>query len=60
LLKEAGTIATDPKSLTFTPKTRQGWKEDFLKEELTIQPGPDIQAELNDIRSALSLRGRKK
>jgi hypothetical protein len=59
-LHEKGTIATDPKSLTFTPKTRQGWKEDFLKEELTIQPGPDIQAELNDIRPALNPRGRKK
>jgi hypothetical protein len=60
ILKEAGIIATDPKSLTFTPKTRKGWKDDFRKEKLTVRPGPDIEAELAAIRPALNPRERKK
>lgn len=61
LLKEAGIIATDPKKLDFTPKhkeKRQGWRTDFLSEELTVRPGPDIEAQVSEVRP-LGTRKRK-
>lgn len=50
-LQEVGIIATDPKNLTFKPKTRKGWKADFLTEELALKPGPDILEQVADIRT---------
>jgi hypothetical protein len=61
LLKEAGIIATDPKKLDFTPRhkeKRQGWRTDFLSEELTVRPGPDIEAQVSEVRP-LGSRKRK-
>lgn len=61
LLKEAGIITTDPKKLDFTPKhkeKRQGWRTDFLSEELTVRPGPDIEAQVSEVRP-LGTRKRK-
>lgn len=62
LLKEAGIVATDPKKLDFTPKhkeKRQGWRTDFLTEELTVRPGPDIEAQVSEVRPRLGPRKRK-
>lgn len=62
LLKEAGIVATDPKKLDFTPKhkqKRQGWRTDFLSEELTVRPGPEIEAQVSEVRPRLGPRKRK-
>jgi hypothetical protein len=60
-LFDAGIIATDPKAIAFMPKSRKGWKADFLAEEISVRPGAEIAEQIAEIRGrALDARKRSK
>jgi hypothetical protein len=60
LLKRAGIIATVSKELDFKRKSRQGWKADFIGEEISVLPGREIAEQIAEIRGrALDVRKRK-